>query len=78
MIYINALELINACIENNILYEDRGYVLVARTGHQGLSPTDKDTLAKELMNDEKGQEILISELKKRNVEFIPTNYSCFN
>lgn len=75
MIYINALELINACIENDILYEEKGYVFVLRDVKEDLCPTDKDILAKELMNDEKGQQTLISALKKKNVEFTPKDYS---
>lgn len=75
MIYINALELINACVENEILYEEKGYVFVLRKGEKDLCPTDKDILAKELMKDEKGQQTLISALRKKNVEFTPTDYS---
>jgi hypothetical protein len=78
MIYINALELINACVKNDILVEEKGYVFVLRKGKKGWCPTDKDLLAKELMKDEKGQKRLISALKEKNVEFTPKDYSWLN
>lgn len=75
MIYINALELINTCIKNGILVEKEGYVFVLRKGKKDWCLTDKDILAKELMDDKKGQETLISALRNKNVKFTPTEYS---
>ncbi|MDF2880247.1 MAG: hypothetical protein K0R54_804 [Clostridiaceae bacterium] len=78
MIYINAIELINLCIEHDILKEENGEVPVYRQGtpksKEGWYLTDKDTLAKELMNDEDGQNMLISVLKEKNVEFKPSHF----
>lgn len=82
MIYINALELINVCVENEILQEVNGGVPVYRkatpTHKEGWYLTDKDLLAKELMQDTTGQNILITELKRKGVEFTPTDYSWMN
>lgn len=79
MIYINALELINACIENEILVEKDGGVFVYRNASanskEGWYLDDKDILAKEIMADTEAQNALISALKEKGVEFIPTDYS---
>lgn len=79
MYYINALELINTCIQHDILKEKDGCVLVYRTASanskEGWYLCDKDLVAKELMNDAEGQQILIDALKKKNVEFTPTDYA---
>lgn len=79
MIFINALELINQCIEHNLLKEEDGKVFVYRNGtekhKEGWYLTDKDILAKELMQDKEGQEILISALKEKNIEYTPTDFS---
>jgi hypothetical protein len=75
MFYINALHLINVCIDNNILKEKDKKVLVYRSGTptsaEGWYLVDKDILAKELMNDKDGQDVLIEALKEKNVEFVP-------
>lgn len=74
MRYIDALKLINLCVQNNILKEIKGNILLYREGtpnsKEGWYLTDKDIVAKELMKDEEGQKKLVLELKKRNVEFI--------
>ena len=79
MYYINAVELINLCVEHNVLKEKDGAILVYRKGtsksKEGLYLTEKDILAQELMKDEEGQKTLISELNKKNIEFTPTDYS---
>ena len=81
MIYLNALELINEAVKNDILEEKEGQILVYRKGtsqsKEGWYLSDKDIVAKELMNDEKGQGLLISALKQKNVEFKPTDCSGF-
>jgi len=78
MFYINALELINVSVKNNILEESEERILVYRESTSkskaGWHLTDKDTVAKELMNDEEGQKLLISALKEKNVDFIKTDY----
>lgn len=79
MKYINALELINIALENNILTERDGGILVYReashTNCEGWYLTEKDILAKELMSSEEGQKVIISALKKKNVEYTPKEYS---
>ena len=69
MNYINALKLINTCIEHNLLHEENGGVFVYRKAtpksKEGWYLTDKDILAKELMKDKNGQETLISALKEK-------------
>lgn len=79
MIYINALELINVSVENNILKEKEGKIFVYRAGtpksKAGWYLSEKDFVAKELMNNEKGQRLLISALKEKNVDFVPKDYS---
>lgn len=79
MLYINALELINVSIKNNLLDEIEGKIHIYRNGTSESEPgwylEEKDIVAKELMNDKKGQKLIISLLKKRNVDFTPTDYS---
>lgn len=79
MIYINALELIDLCIEHSLLKEKNDKVFIYRAetpnSKEGWYLTDKDTVAKELMNDKAGQKTLINALKEKGVEFKPTNYS---
>lgn len=79
MIYINALELINLCVKNGILQERDGEIFTYRSGtpksKEGWYLTDKDLVAKEVMNDEDAQNQLIAALKEKNVEFTPTDFS---
>lgn len=79
MKYINALELINLAIKNGIIKEKDEKVFVYRKGTEkkkaGWYLEEKDLVAKELMKDKNGQEIIISELKKRNINFVLTDYS---
>lgn len=78
MIYINALELINLCLREEILHEKDGMVCVYRsasaTSPEGWCLEDKDILAKELMGDKEGQNALISALDKKGIKFMPTKY----
>lgn len=78
MFYIHALELINLAIEHEILIEQDGGVVVYRdaseTMKEGWYLEDKNTLAHELMESKEGQDIIISALKEKNVEFKPTKY----
>lgn len=78
MIYINALNLINLCVKNKLLIEKDGKIFIYRNAtlenEEGWYLDEKDFVAKELMNDEKSQRILIDALKKKNVNFIPKDY----
>ena len=79
MLYITALELINLAIENGVLMEQEGMIVVYRdaspTSEEGWYLEDKDTLAKELKESKEGQEAIISALREKNIEFKPTDYS---
>lgn len=79
MLYINSLKLINKAIDNGLLEEIDGRVFIFRgetkDSKAGWWLEDKDTVAKELMRDKKGQDIIISELKKMSVEFVSTDYN---
>ena len=78
-LYINMLQLLNTAVENNILAEKDGKIFVFRNsddddnddddGYWSLS--DKDLIAKELMKDIDGQEIIKKALKEKGVEFNP-------
>ena len=78
MKYINALELINLAVKNGMIKEKDGKIFICRKGTEkkkaGWYLEEKDLVAKELMKDENGQEIIISELKKRNINFVLTDY----
>lgn len=73
MRYIDALKLINVCIEHNILKEQDGCIFTYRNGtktrKEGWYLTPKDILASELRSDIKGQEILLSTLKGMGINF---------
>jgi len=77
MLYINALELIDLSIKNNLLKEENGKVFVYRKGtfknKEGIYLCEKDAITKELMNDIVGQNTFISALEK--IDFIPIDYS---
>lgn len=79
MLYINALELINISVKNNLLDEIKGKIVLYIKGTSknkaGWYLIEKDTAAKELMNDKENQKLLISLLKEKDVDFIPTDYS---
>jgi hypothetical protein len=78
MAYIDALKLINLAIENDLLGEQEGKVFVYRAAtsrsEEGWYLDDKDIVAKELMNDEKGQKTIIEVLKEKGVSFVPKEY----
>ncbi|PLS19106.1 hypothetical protein CVD28_01480 [Bacillus sp. M6-12] len=79
MIYIQALELLNVAVKHDLVGERDGKVIVYRKGtsqsNEGFYLEEKDTVAKELMKDEKGQTTLIQALKEKGVDFVPTDYS---
>lgn len=74
MFYIDALNLINLCIEHGILEqpEKDGYVLIIHKNGPVL--WEKDLLAKKLMLDFDGQGILLSALEEKNIQFEPFNF----
>ena len=73
MKYIDCLNLINMSIKYDILKEQEGKVFVYRnTGAKlpkGWFLEDKDKIAKELMEDNLGQELLIGALEKQGLNF---------
>ena len=73
MYYINALKLINLCVEHNILQEKDNKIFVYRNkgknNKEGWYLEPKETLALELKEDKKGQETLICALKEKGVDF---------
>lgn len=73
MYYINAMKLINLCVQNNILNEKDNKIFVYRNkgeqSEEGWYLEPKDILAFELKDDKAGQEALISELKKKGIDF---------
>lgn len=70
-LYINMLQLLNTAVENNILTEKDGKIFVFRNsdddGYWCLS--DKDLIAKELMKDIEGQDIIKRSLEEKGVIF---------
>lgn len=71
-LYINMLQLLNTAVENNILAEKDGKIFVFRNsddddGYWCLS--DKDLIAKELMKDIEGQDIIKRSLEEKGVIF---------
>ncbi|NMB10333.1 MAG: hypothetical protein GX982_06545 [Tissierellia bacterium] len=76
MLYINALELVYESINAGILKEEDNKVYVYRE-NAGWCLEDKDIVAKEIMNNKKAQNIIISALKKAGRDFTPTDYSSF-
>jgi len=78
MIYINALNLINLAIENEILEELEAkvpvYMAAGTNNKEGWYLIDKDNLSKELMNDKKGQESLILALNDKGVIYSEKSY----
>lgn len=73
MYYINALKLINLCVEHNILQEKDNKIFVYRNkskdNKEGWYLEPKETLALELKEDKKGQETLICALNEKGVDF---------
>lgn len=73
MYYINAMKLINLCVQNNILSEKDNKIFVYRNkgeqSEEGWYLEPKENLALELKNDKEGQEALILELKKKGINF---------
>lgn len=73
MKYIDALNLLNLCVENEILSEKDGGIFVYRNAGEkspeGWYLTDKDLLSKELMTDKEGQKVLIEALNEKGTKF---------
>ena len=73
MKYIDCLNLIDMSIKFDILKEQEGKVFVFRnkgkTVPKGWFLEDKDEVAKELMEDSIGQEVLIKALEKQGFNF---------
>lgn len=82
MMYIHALELIDLAIKKDLVTVKDNKVAVYRNGagdrEEGWYLEEKESVAQELMKDEKGQEILFNALKEKGVEFNPTDYSWLN
>lgn len=76
MFYIDALNLINLCIEHGILTEHEGHVLIIH--ENGPVLWDKDLLAHELMQDFEGQDVLLSALEEKHIQFKPFDFGPFN
>lgn len=76
MYYIDALKLLNICVEHKILHEDDGHIAVYKSGtpthKEGWYLIPKDVLAQKLMRDEEGQTKLIEALNKANIKFEPS------
>lgn len=75
MKYIDALKLINLCIENKLLNVVEGKVAIYRrkgkVKKEGWYLIEKEFLSQELMNDEYGIKYLTNKLKELGVNFIP-------
>ena len=75
MNYISALDLTNLCIKHEILVEKEGLVCVYREGRgsykEGWYLEEKDTVAKCIMSDKDVANLLITELSKKGVIFVP-------
>lgn len=76
MRYIDALNLINLAIKNNILKEEDGKVFVFRSARAenqaGWYLDDKSEIARELAKNVEGQKLLIDSLSGVGVEFKTT------
>lgn len=76
MMYIHALELVEKCIEHGVLYEAAHGIYICRK--KGWCVCGKSELAKELMNDEKGQKLLIQALKEKGEIFKASDLTIFH
>lgn len=76
MKFIHALELIDLCVKNEILQDVNGVIPVYRERNadnkEGWYLIRKHDLAQELMRDVEGEKLLISSLKEKNVDFLPS------
>lgn len=75
MYYIDALKLLNTCVEHKILHENGKDIAVYKnstnTSKEVWYLVPKDVLAQKLMKDEEGQAHLIAALNKANIKFEP-------
>lgn len=60
--YIEAIELVEKCVKNRVLQETESHIFIERTTGWYLEP--KDMVAKDLMYDKEGRDILTAALKK--------------
>ena len=68
MRYIDALHLLEACVEHQVLCQDKdGYILIIH--EKGPVLWDKCLLAQELMQDKEGQSVLRAALSEKGVNF---------
>ena len=79
MKYIEALRLIDISVKSGVIKELEGKIFVYREGtpysREGWYLDEKDTVAKELMKNKQGKEILVDELLLNNREKLePTDY----
>ena len=72
MFFIDALNLINLCVEHNILHTEEGFVLIQH--ENGPVLWEKELLAQSLMRDFEGQDALLAELEKKNIPFEPFDF----
>lgn len=81
MFYIDAQTLVNKSIEYEILKAvEEGvfvYRLASSVSEEGWYLEEKDTVIRELMSNESGQQELIKALKDRGFNFTPTDRSLF-
>ena len=85
MFFIDAVKLLEMCIENKILYGENGLVAIYR--HSGSNPNEYpegwymdrcDDVARELMNDPEGQRTLAAALQSIGVIFQEQGPSMLN
>lgn len=73
MYFIDALNIINLCVDHQILTTHEELVLVQH--ENGPVLWDKSLLAQELMHDEEGQAVLLNTLKEKGVEHTPFDFT---
>lgn len=74
--FIDALRIIDLCIEHGILAtQDDHVIVVHESGDRYLWP--KDELARELMEDMDGQKVLLDEMEKRGIPYTPYDHVSF-
>jgi len=73
MPFINCLNLLNLCLEHDILVAHEGLIFVQH--ENGPALWEKELLAQELMQDEEGQEVLLKALADKKVTFHPFDFT---
>lgn len=81
MWYMDAFDLIESCIEQDILDTAEGGVLIYRQASSDLPEgwylTAKDELAQDLKDDVKGIQALMSALEEKGITFTPQHPTSF-